>query len=331
MKAYPPQHVNDVLARLKSRDASQYYGAAFELYLYSFFTRLGLNPSIPTQLPGVSKPDFLLQSAGKPLCAVEATIYNGDNSSQRDEKLIDELFMMASQKVTVPGFGVDVRSYSSTSQSPSAAHLAKFLDKKFQDHIQRAHPQLTDDDEFEYEDFRSGWRIRMCLVPLNEDKHPKNVCVMRTSSGWPESHLRLEKILDNKRCQHSNLCIPLLIAIHWIDFSSMPDEDDILNALIGQHHTVVCPRSNITKQYREPNGLWSPMKNGSIRDDTRSILICEGCLPHNPGQEKMELWENPRYGSAPTLPNCPIARCYWDSLTGEFHRTTGRWLAVTGG
>lgn len=326
-KDFPEKHRDTLRSRIHSGDDQNFESAMFELFLHQLFSRLGFEVDVEPVLAGGSRPDFLLQAEGKPLCYVEATTDRGLADRNRSTEDARRIMTEMQQHVTVPGFSLLVTKVDRGKQHPSPRRLGRQVNDwlKGLDHAavvvsRDSHSALP---EFELCDARSGWCIDMQAVPLKDPTAvPARLVGALSTGAFSLSPMEMRSVISRKMRQHATTALPVLVAISFLDFASRPDEDDLLEVQLGELQYVVPIQSNEDiRVRRKPNGLWTST-NGTTRRRGLGILSVMDCYVWSLPKVRATLWQNPSAMAESFVRRWPLSRCYWNA-NGEFQRDEG--------
>jgi len=127
---FPASHQNDLEARFRSSDDSEYLSAFFELYLHELLLKLGFEVEIHPIIEGVSThPDFLVISNKKSIFYLESTMAIGSHDEMAAEKLKNIVYDTLNKMVS-PNFSISVSVYGKPNTPPPGAKWRRFLEKK---------------------------------------------------------------------------------------------------------------------------------------------------------------------------------------------------------
>lgn len=301
---YPDPPRGRALQHMKSGSRREFVDALFELYLYTLLRRQGFELVPEPVLPSGSCPDFLVLCEGREICYLEATENHGIAKIVDADEKRDRVLAELSPHIEILGHTIHVRSFTVGKEHPSARRFAKLVNRWVAATTAgQALPAAADDDLLEADervratvvDEKSGWALKLSLIPLSDPMHrPSSPFGVIGGSGMlpiPDDTLRRE--VRDKLRQHKDAQLPIVVAVSFEDFLTIPDDDMIAMSLLGRPE-YCDPRGafSMGRLRRQRNGLWTT-HGGAAVARCPAVITCGWCLPWCLPDVKPVLWNNP--------------------------------------
>lgn len=329
---YPPDCKARLLSRFKGATPTDFSGALFELYLYSFLRACRLEVLVEQPTAGGSSPDFLVRSRDGCLCFVEAATIEPDSEDKASDQRFDEMMMQSSRILSRRDIGIVVNDFRVGAGNPSPRRFARFIEQELAegagancitDGSSRARAK-----EIRYRELKSGWYVRFTLhrTPKPRKEHGSIVLACPgAGGGFVEEQVKakLRRVVKKKQRQHRGVELPLIVAIATNDFLTAPEEDELRDALFG---SVCAGQQSGTgeSQSGERNSelVWAA-RGGRGRIAPIAIIHVNHCYPTGLAESFAVLWRNP-WVSARITPHLPIPSRVFDPVVSKFDRLPGR-------
>jgi hypothetical protein len=299
---YPDSEKRDLLGRFQSPDSGQHVSAAFELYLYTLFHKLGckLVPHPETQAVKATRPDFLVRDPSGVEFYLEA-VQSIERSTldqaaqQRIDVVYDTINRLDSRNffVAVDPAGVPHTPPPGRRLRNSLKRWLKRLDPdalipRVMSEGNSALPSL----DFEHD----GWRLTFTAIPRSPEKRhsPAGAVIglISEEARWLNTREGIRDSLLSKGGHYGELDLPLLIAVNAT--VTHLDRIDIMEALFGQEQFVF--RASEERQEpemsRASNGFWNGPKGIRYRR-VSGVLIGFDVKPWAYGVRDLTYYMNP--------------------------------------
>lgn len=299
---WPADDRKDLRGRLKAKDAGQFVGAFWELYLHELHRRLGFECQRDPVLPDTTRrPDFLVSRPGNPKSSfyLEATVVDyarNEASLRKRQELVLEMIEAAYH----PDFAIRVHQLAAGDSQPSRREVVGAIEQWFAtlDHEaeQRRVGELGRADEMIA--LGKGWRLRALPYPRPEQSRgDRSFPTIATRSGGGMIN-EPPTILDDLRDKASRYGRPdrpyVIAALCAREFAT---ELDIEQALYGPEVIKVAvgpggPQTGVARIDRDPKGLWQ-------RDEQQTATRVSAVLsaiqlhPWSIASVPLTLWLNP--------------------------------------
>lgn len=325
---YPAAGQKSWLHRFKS-SGTDHHSAIAELYIHELLRASGYTVHVENAADGGSRPDFEIETADY-RAYVEVALIGGHDRSDIGDARLRTLVAETTQRVRSTGFGINLTDVRIGNTNPAPRAFAAQLDDWFGsfDHSQmrsalergEAMPEGT------FTSTDGTWRIRFRLWPLEtaDQKNNSIVGISGFRAGWSTAKQTLRSVIDLKKRQHRTTQLPLTIATVWNDFANEPDQEDIVDVLLGQGSYVVDLETTEPPRFqRASNGLWHP--NSPLKSARPvGLLLVRRVFPWTINDAIPELWDNPLASPRDHLPLWEFSRCFWDVKgKGELVEATG--------
>jgi hypothetical protein len=302
--SYPENAKKDLRARFRSSDDIKHLAAFFELYLYNLLRKIGFEVEVHPEIQGKSThPEFKVYYSGQPAFYLEATLAapsKEEIAARKRENIVYETI----DKVNSPDFFLFVQIRRHTKENPSGRRWRKELEKWlssldyesiyciFKENRFKDLPVLTLEDK--------GWIVEFKPIPKignirgKPDIRPIGI---KCFGLFPcrESE-RIRNAIIKKAKKYRKLNLPFIIAINATNELTIVDEEDILDALLGDFYVtlLLSSQGKIVKNFsrRKPNGAWIG-PNGPRYKSVSAVIIFSNLCCENIANCSPELWHNP--------------------------------------
>jgi hypothetical protein len=263
---YPLNEVDELAARIRSRDERAFRSATFELLLHEGLRRLGYSlqphPTMPNGAP--ARPDFLVTDHGGNSFYLEAVLASSRDGTNQAAEAIKATALDALSQAPHYNFRVTVDSEGDPTTQPRSRELIRQvhewlsalnpddLSVLIADRGFEAAPQLSWQHE--------AWTLTFQPIPIRPDRRG----TARTLLGTYGAEMRriddwtpLRNAVKTKGRKYGDLDRPLLVAVNADSFNLDPIDE--MQALFGQEEYVVyVGRPDIGDRLRRiPNGAWA--------------------------------------------------------------------------
>ena len=263
--ACPAEEITELTSRIQSGNDTHFKSATFELFLYTFLSRLGFQLVPHPQLPNgvTARPDFHVTTPSGMSFYLEATLASmGNDESPAVEAMIGTTLDALAQ-ARHPNFMVGIEHTGAPSTQPSGKRLLnialRWLDSLDVDSIRalvvknglESAPTLPWSHE--------SWHVELRAIPLMPEMRGNATTLVGMLGGgaaFIETWSPITKAVKFKGSKYGALDKPLLVAVNVNAFHL--DRIDEMQALYGQeqfvydlNHPELEPRSQ-----RAPNGAW---------------------------------------------------------------------------
>lgn len=299
---YPVSDRPDLLGRFTSPDDIQHISAAFELYLYELFRRLGYSVQVhpETSSEKTTRPDFLLRDSAGNRIYVEAV--QCTDVSAEEQGAISRLNVVydAINRLEVYDWYLGVHADGYPEVPPSNKKLrGQLMDwltglnlegvtESVRQTGSRALPTL------EYTD--GEWKLKFTAFPRSPEKRDKPVKAVLgarfTGARWLNTWEDVRDTLISKGRRYGNLDAPFIIAVNANVFHL--DNIDIGEALFGKEKFLfrLDQPDGEPEMQRAPNGLWFGPK-GPRYSRVAGVIIGSDVNPWTYGIRTLTLYQNP--------------------------------------
>ncbi len=262
---YPSPDVDELIARLRSGNDTNFDSAMFELLLYAALTRLGfeLEPHPQLENGSTARPDFLVTTPEGELFYLEAVLASEIREWNQGGGAIKGAVMDALASTNHPNFMIDIFDEGRPTTQPSGKKLAneilEWLDTLDPDQVQ----EIIKTDSFDavpnYTWKHEGWLLTFRPIPLNADRRGKVTTLVGMgmgSVGAIDAWSPIRDAVKSKGRKYGTLNLPFLVAVN-VDTFALHRIDE-MQALYGQEQLVFAaghPEQE-PRLERAPNGAW---------------------------------------------------------------------------
>lgn len=289
LACYPKKHQSEWIARFSSRDDIAHSSAFFELYLYSYFTRLGFSVEVaPGSQDGkVKAPDFKVSSK-KHTFFVEATTGHDETHEERLASKRQAVARNAIDGINNDEFLVSLTWVDAPMTQPIprqvAASVSQWLSALNYDEL-RPH---RDEEGFKLptrEFAVAGGRLRIDAWPKSTRKRTSGLLASEGGGiRQVNAHVAIRKALDEKSSRYCDLNLPYIVAINV--HSGIADHDDFADAVYGTPEVAQRPDGRMYMRYGGDGGFGHSRRAKARR--VSAALCVRDIQPWTIGQEHNE-------------------------------------------
>lgn len=252
----PESVKSDILARLRSENSQQHFGAYYELVVREFFKKLGYSVDMHPTF-GNDEPDLLVsgKNLDKPIVIEVATVFDDPEWEKEDQKLnrmLDQLDRIQHYYL----LGITVES------TPIPEHidydsLRNFVIGWFDSY----NPDSTESIETTQYD-KDGLKLSLNLYP-KKPKFRKKKAPIRGTHGLPArfiSNKQLRNALRNKARKYNFVKeqgYPYIVAASL--YNTFSDNDNVIDQIFGRHALTISRDAEghvVNKQWgRDSSGI----------------------------------------------------------------------------
>jgi len=321
---------HDIRNRFRNKRIGQHCGAAFELLIYGLFTGLGFDVRADNPVDNKSRLDWIIQQETTPIAKIEATTVEIDEEFNTNGDRMFNLLEETGKYIRVPGFQIDVISFTVGNENPSPKKLATRLDQEFKNCTQNNSGSFESKIKIWNGD-GSGWGIEYKIVkPNSPGINPDRIwCGLSSGEVRYVGYVNpIRKAVRHKLRQHSSQLstpseTPFIIAISSIYRQSVINCNIMRWAAGGTPGYLFSDPQSMNdpvegEAFINPDGIWTkPMRNGGVRSLPDGIISVSHCETGMLDTTKIILWTNPYYEKECVIPDWPYDYATWDSTTGK--------------
>lgn len=298
---YPDDEVEELIARIRSGDDTNFKSATFELFLHEGLLRKGFKLSAHPDLPNGSgkKPDFLVKCPDGCEFYLEAVLatenYEADQGGEaRKGIVLDSLSANPHQN-----FMVEIEDESYPKSQPSSKKLIRdihrWLDSLDPDSVQQQINYQGFDSIIPFEWSHENWEMKFRPIPLKSEKRGKSTNLIGIGGmavGWVDTWSPIRDAIKYKGSKYGILEKPLLVAVNFNSFDL--DKIDEMQALYGQEQFFfeVGKPDKEPRMERAPNGVWHN-KRGPQYTRVSGAWIFNDLHPSSIAVRKQTIYFNP--------------------------------------
>jgi len=329
---WPADDRNDLRGRLEAKDAGQFAGAFWELYLHELHRRLGFRCERDPVLADTTRhPDFLVSSPDSPDSSfyLEATVvdYASEDASRRKR---EELVLDMIEAAYHPDFSIRVHQLTVGETQPKRRQVVSAVEQWLAafdwEAEQRRMGELGRPDELI--ELGSGCRLWALPFPRPESARGDRsfpTIVMRSGGGMVNEPPTIRDDLNYKASRYGRPDRPYVIAA--LCAREFATELDIEQALYGPEvfKVPVGPDGPVPEGARigrDPRGLW---QQGEQQRATRvsAVLSAIQLHPWSIAGVHLTLWLNP-WATRPLTVELPWATVTADLAANQLVRAPGQ-------
>lgn len=298
---YPVGEIDELCARVRSGNDTNFKSATFELIVHATLLKLGYSLQAHPRLPNGSpaRPDFHVAAPGGGEFYLEAVLASENTSADPAAEARIGTTLDALTQASNSNFMVAVESEGTPTSQPSGTRLRSatltWLDSLDPDAIQAlidaqgfdAAPSLI----WSHED----WQVTLRPIPLRSEKRGKSTTllgVLDGGAGFVDAWTPIRNAVKFKGSKYGELEKPFLVAINFDSFRL--DRIDEMQALYGQEQFVftVGERSKEPRFERAPNGAWYG-KKGPRATRVSGVWIFNDLSPYTVASRRHTIYFNP--------------------------------------
>lgn len=242
LRSYPSTHRAEWCSRFESGEDLDFYSSFWELYLYTYFKRLGFEIEVaPGSDGGAFKaPDFLL-SRGELRFYLEATTAHGSAPDEPRIRRWKTDVRIALDKISSRDFFVTLDWEAKPSEQPACAGLQhrvrNWLSRLNYFDVRDA---FYDDDQ-QVPELRlelGGGRIRLTPIPKSNRRLSESIVGVE-GFGLSGVHAipAIRRSLRAKSSRYGEMGLPYIVAINVL--STVAGDDEYVDALFGMPEVVI--------------------------------------------------------------------------------------------
>jgi len=281
-------------AAFQAQRDRQHQAAFFELYCYTLLRRHHFNIELEPPV-GTSNhhPDFFAQSAGTPICLLEATLAaESDPDAGKEVKLRqirDMIYALPS-----PDFWIEFHVHEAPLHSPPLNKMRSKLREWIQTHSQQELRLNT-----------QGWDITFSLLPKSRATrgNPERATFSSCSYApqWIDPRSAILKPLEDKAKNYKKgLEHPYIIALNALAMKAIGANME--EVFFGKELVELDPQSGQIRLIRAPfaqgrsmdeDGLWFGRRLGVRNQQVSAVLLVDALWPLALAHRTPILWHNP--------------------------------------
>ena len=287
----------DLRRRIQSGDDTNFYGAAWELYVHETFRRLGFSLTIHPPTPTGKEIDFLAQR-GDLAVYIEATTFPRDGLRGGGLPKGTSVVLSKIDQGYSPDFTIGVQIGAGGSAVPATAAVTEPIETwlgSLDWASERAAMEAGDSSQPSLALHVDGWEIGCSAYPRmaadSGDRSMRLISVYPSIGGFSSGREDLRRKLKHKAYRYGDLDAPYLIAVETP--GAFTDEEDVMQALYGPEVVEIDADALVAVETtRMPDGLW---RQGSTTRAGRvsGVLVDLGAGPYSTAKRWPTLWANP--------------------------------------
>jgi len=298
--SFPGGAKDEVAARIRSGNETNFESAFFELYLNALLGGLGYTVEAhPEPSAAVTtRPDFLVKEQGVDVFYLEAAVATELSTAERGNEQVRDTVLGAVNKMESPNFFLNVREHGRPTTVPSSRKLTKSLTRWLSTlnpddamgRLKQGGIQNLPPFKYQHED----WTVEFSAMPRSEKLRGQPgvpTLGMQHGSGFNlvETADAVKTTLGNKTGKYGQLDLPYVVAVNAL--AAFGDGFSIREALFGSEVFIVDDDD-------EDGGVLTRKQDGffSVHDrNTRlsAALIVEGLHPTTIASTEPKLFHNP--------------------------------------
>lgn len=295
----PPKMQDHLHKDIRSGNDEKWHSAFWEMYLWTLFRGLGYDVDYEPQLSHTERsPDFLVEANGAS-AYVEARAIFGDTTANKRRAAIEETI----EGVYHPDFAVWVQFEEEGPALPSLSRLKYDLDSWLSrldaDEIKGMWPIRSRGDLPTLRWNDRGWKLEFQpWLKAEKDRGISGsfptIAGMNMGVWMSRDRELIRSALKKKSSRYGRLDRPLVVAL--LCNHSLPDDDDIIDALFGSSTIQVTWTSSgevvDTRSVRRADGAWRGPRG---KQNTRgsATLIARSLFPSSILSSVPRLWLHP--------------------------------------
>jgi hypothetical protein len=262
---YPTNEVDELVARIQSRDDVAFRSATFELLLHEALRRLGYllqpHPELPNGAP--TRPDFLVEDHDGNALYLEAVLAATRDGTDRACEAMKSTTLDALSQAPHNSFRVDIDSEGDPTTQPSSRDLIRrthdWLNSLDPDALLQLIAERGFDTVPEFVWTHEAWTVTLRPIPIRKEKRGSARALVGAFGGegrMIDDWTPLRDAVRKKGRKYGDLDRPFVVAVNARSFSLDPIDE--MQALFGQEQYVeYVDRPDIGGHLsRVPNGAW---------------------------------------------------------------------------
>jgi hypothetical protein len=297
---YPGNERDQVMARIRTGNKTDFRSATFEIYLHDALIRLGYKLTHhPDPETGVSKrPDFMVRDAQGNEFFLEAVLSTERDGRNPAAEAMKKTALGYLNEKPHASFLIDIESEGDPTSQPSGKAISEavhaWLEKlepnsllmQFTTHGPDAMPQMIWRHE--------GWEVRLKPIPLPADRRGKTNQLIgaqadgaRLVNAWEP----LREAVKKKATRYGNLTKPFVVAVNSDIFNL--EQIDEVQALYGEEFwSEVVGYPSQSGPGRHPNGAWRG-PHGPQNRRVSAVWFFNDLTPYTLANRRSTLYINP--------------------------------------
>jgi hypothetical protein len=294
-EVFPAHAKADLRGRFVHRSAQQHYPAWWELYLFTLFSRLGVDVEVHPDTDGHSThPDFRCTRDGLSFYLEATTVFSGiveeGRNVEREGWILDLV-----NEARNPNFFVHLAFRIVGSQRPKRDEIERpierwlaALDPEDVEHTLRDNPDAL---VLPVRD----WVIELNPIPIRPEARGREghqlLGIGPMSSGWVNDVQKLRSSLERKFSHYGTLDAPLIVCV--LMMSGSADRGTVEEALFGEE-AIQFSGSN-PEDYRvicKRNGAWVK-ERGPTATDISAVAVSSHLRPWTCAAQLPDVWLHP--------------------------------------
>lgn len=326
---YPPNEINELVARIQSRDDIAFRSATFELLLHEALRRLGylLRPHPELRNGAQTRPDFLVEDFDGNSFYLEAVLATTRDGANQACEAMKATTRDALSQVPHHSFRVDFDSEGDPTTQPSSRELIRrtheWLDSLDPDVLLQLIAERGFDSVPEFVWQHEDWTVTLRPIPMRKEKRGSARALVgafgeggRIIDDWTP----LRDAVRKKGRKYGELDKPLVVAVNARSFNLDPIDE--MQALFGQEQYVeYVNRPDIGGRLtRVPNGAWVGHSGPQSRRVSGAWFFND-LTPYTVAERRSTLYVNP--WSFHDLPKSLLRIPHAQVVDGRIQRSDG--------
>lgn len=277
-----------------SRRNDQHFGAWWELYIFTFYRRLGYKIVVHPTLPNGKEPDFLITRDG------ECAYVECKTVVERTTSATEAAILNCTDKASHPDFTLELDIDQEGTHQPSCAKIRTRIEKWLQ--------RLNADDVIAARDAGeplpilpleiAGWQLLYTAWPVPPEQRGKYGRLLGLHSlrvVWYDNVGLIKRAVSDKGRKYTGvdtpLDHPLIVALNTT--TVFIDDDEIDHALFGSGSMLYNPggEEKFVPMDRLPNGYWCADPPAGTR--VSAVLMGRNIDPYGAAKDTPRMWINP--------------------------------------
>lgn len=292
-----PDRGRDLRKRFCSRRADQHFGAWWELWIYTFYQRLGYSVDVHPDLPNGTNPDFLISREGVSTY-VECKAIPEKPRAADEGRIVD-----CTNEVKHPDFLLELEIEQPGTQTPSCNSIRMQLGER----LRALNADTVISDREAGKDFPSfqvsvqDWLLTYTAYPVDPEHRGDRgrILALPPTSGavWTDNVGLIRRALADKGSKYAKLNKPLdnhlIVAINtwWVPMDD--DDEEVFEALFGSPAFLYWQgmRPPSIHAFRKQNGYWRGDPPAGTR--VSAVLMGHNIDPWTAAADIPRMWINP--------------------------------------